>query len=143
MMRRLSTLPVLLLLLSTAGCIPQYHAPHDGPVAKIKLNKLARNWICVAGQQQQLVADWEGYATIPADQRVTIGSRFFQQGYMVDVSCNPSSSIIPAPDSRYYIDFDMRAGMCLSLMYREDPSNRTGLGIDPTLAPPAGCRDNG
>lgn len=139
-MRGSLLLPMLALVALTAGCVPRYQAPHEGPLAKIKLSKLAQNWICVDGQPHNLVADWQGYASIPADQRVTIGSRYFAQGHMVDISCNPASSIIAAPDGRYFIDFDMRSGMCLSLMYREDPNNRAGLALEPTLAQPAGCR---
>ncbi|WP_374517873.1 hypothetical protein [Undibacterium squillarum] len=126
----------------SSGCAftPSYQVPKGYPVAKLNLDSSGSKWICVSGQRQQLIPDTTGYAEIAAGNRITIGISYSGAQYgSVNLSCNPRSSIIPKEGQAYFIDFQVEASWCTAILFKEDPAKRTGLSIEPTLAPSSEC----
>ena len=101
-MRKYATVLFSSTIVLASGCaVIGYRAPEGVPVAKINIKSEGNKWICISGERHNLRADSEGYADIPAGNRVTIGSRYNNYVYGgISTSCNPSSSIIPKAGQR-------------------------------------------
>ena len=140
-MRKYATVLFSSTIVLASGCaVIGYRAPEGVPVAKINIKSEGNKWICISGERHNLRAESEGYADIPAGNRVTIGSRYNNYVYGgISTSCNPSSSIIPKAGQRYYIDFDFDSKRCYALIFKEDPGSRSGLALDPTFGPSSDC----
>lgn len=123
------------------GCtiLPDYRAPQGTAVARVNLKGEGKKWICVSGQRFGILADSTGYADIPADGRLTIGSKYNAVIGEFIVSCNPRASIIPVPGGRYYVDFEIEAEKCYTTIFKEDPESRTGLALDATFGQSSDC----
>jgi len=144
--QRMKGLSLMACAALLAGCaaVPVYQAAPNTPVARLNVNSMGSKWICVGAERQRLVADPTGYVDIPAGKAVTIGSSYYNYVYGgVSTSCNPRTTLVPKAGQRYFIDFEIEAERCVALIYREDPSTRTGLAPDLTLgqsAPSCGGR---
>jgi hypothetical protein len=140
-MNTLLKLVTILGAVALTGCATIYSQPAGAPAARLNLKgSQGVKWVCVAGQRQNLQADSTGYADIPAGQRVTIGSAYYNYVYGgVSTSCNPRSSIIPEAGQRYYIDFEIEAERCTAFIFKEDPAHRTGLALDRTWGTSVEC----
>ncbi|MBQ0929410.1 hypothetical protein KAK07_19435 [Ideonella sp. 4Y16] len=137
---RLALALAAITLASGCAVVPEYRAPQGAAVARLNLKSPGNKWICLAGQRQRLVADSTGYADIPAGNRVTIGSSYYNYVYGgVSTSCSPRSSIIPEAGQRYYIDFEIEAERCFAFIFKEDATHRTGLALDPTFGQSTDC----
>jgi hypothetical protein len=141
-MNHLKHVVSILAIALVSGCaaVPEYRVPQGTETARLNLKSNASKWVCVAGQRLKLVADSTGYADIPAGNRLTIGSNYYNYVYGgVSTSCNPRSSIIPEAGQRYYIDFEIEAERCYAFIFREGAKNRTGLAFEPTVGPSTDC----
>lgn len=123
------------------GCgLQPYKLPPNAPSARINVLTAQSSWICNANiPAQSLVADKEGYATIPAGERLVVGASYFVSGYNVNYSCYPRSNFIPEAGQSYYLDFQIEAERCTALVYKEAPHRPVGLEFEWSLAPGGGC----
>lgn len=123
------------------GCAtPQYHLPANAPNARINIKTAQSTWICNGSLPvHSLKADAEGYAIIPAGERLLIGTNYFASGYNVNYSCQPRSSFVPEPGQSYYLDFQIEAERCSALVYKEAPDRPVGLAFEASLAAGGGC----
>ncbi|MCU0973944.1 MAG: hypothetical protein MUF80_08335 [Burkholderiales bacterium] len=129
-----------LAILALAGCAGFYSPAPDAITASLNVKSVPTPWICVDGKRQLLSKDTSGYAPIPAGGRVTVGSSFYNYVYQgVSTSCSARSSLVPVPGQKYYLDFEIEAERCTALVFKEDPSSRTGLALESTLRPSSEC----
>lgn len=124
-----------------SGCtIPKYTVPAGIDVAKVTFSTNSYKRICVAGKRHWLDVDSTGYATIPAGSRETIiidYSNYVYQG--TSTSCSARSSFVPQAGQKYYVDFQIEGNRCYAIPFKESNANRTGLEIEPSLAPSMEC----
>ena len=78
----------------------------------------------------------EGYADIPADERVTIGLRHSWSDNIGTYSCKPSLSFIAEKGERYYANWGVEDYKCFIEIFKEDTSNRVGVSFVPSVGAP-------
>ena len=122
---------VLGLLGAASGCgMPAYYHVPDPTHASalLSLGNTSPKWVCVQGQRQRLYGDVSGYAAIPADGRLTIGTLHTTEHY----KCISATSFVPQPGQRYRIDFQRVKERCTSNVFGEDRAALTGLRLEPS-----------
>lgn len=139
MNKKLTLAPLIPFLF--ISCAQTYNAPSGGTTAKLNTFGGGEKWICVNNKIQKLISDSQHYATIPAGDRITVGTEFYADNGYVITKCSPRSSFIPQPNLTYYIDFEIENEKCTSLVYKEDKSNRAGLSLEATLQRSNECRN--
>jgi hypothetical protein len=118
------------------SCATPYKPMQGESHAKINLNDLNNPWMCLYGKTYSLDSDKNGYATIPANTRVTIGNNHVIAGYNVTYSCYPAISFVPKVNNKYYANFELRNERCMVEVYREGAPNRIGLKVEPSIEAP-------
>jgi hypothetical protein len=124
--------PAVLMLLAS-GCMSTYRLPPGKPAASLRVAPGGVTWICANGTPQILRPARDGRASIPAGDRVTIGSNFASSNGYVTLSCSAAVSLAPETDARYYQDFESEGERCRSLIYRENEDKRVGLEFESTM----------
>jgi hypothetical protein len=124
--------PAVLMLL-VSGCMSTYRLPPGKPAASLRVAPGGVTWICANNAPQILRAARDGRASIPAGDRVTIGSNFVSSNGYVTLSCSAAVSLAPEANARYYQDFEAEGERCRSLIYRENEDKRVGLEFESTL----------
>lgn len=124
--------PAVLMLLAT-GCMGTYRLPPGQPAASLRVAPGGVTWICANSAPQILRPARDGRASIPAGERVTIGSNFVSSNGYVTISCSAAVSVAPQADARYYQDFEAEGERCRSLIYRENEDTRVGLEFESSM----------
>jgi len=124
--------PAVLMLLAT-GCMSTYRLPAGKPAASLRVAPGGVTWICTDSTPQILRPARDGRASIPAGERVTIGSNFASSNGYVTLSCSAAVSLAPEANARYYQDFESEGERCRSLIYRETEDKRVGLEFESSL----------
>lgn len=143
--RRALAIVVSSLLASACTIVPLYHLPQDAAYAKVKINDDHPSGavglsMCVDDRRYRLSTDSKGYAEIPVGDRVALDVNYVSMGYRITLSCDASSSFVPAARQSYYVDFEVEGESCTALAYQQVSTNRVGLGFLSTLAPAPHCR---
>lgn len=129
-----------LVLLSSAvwlmSCafIPTYKLSENQNYSRVNLKELSNAWVCVNKKKYGLKKEDDGYAKVPSDVRLTIGSIHSWSGYNITYSCEPSVSFVPVGGQKYYINWAIREERCYVEVYREGAQNRVGLDIVDTIS---------
>lgn len=114
----------LAVCMTAAGCgTPAYEA-QGNPQAKVQLSHKAE--ICVGTFARSLHAERDGYAVIPAGERLFLLSKYTD--YRAE--CGRWVSFVPQAAARYQIYTQVTAERCVSTVMREDSSTATGLRLE-------------
>lgn len=125
----------LATLLGSCAGLPPYVPDPGTDISPVKLSpNMASDTLgmCAAHRAYSLVPK-NGVVYVPDATRVRIWRAFVSGGYHVIYSCAPGVSFTPEHGAAYYADFEVRAQHCSLLVYRQDPSSRTGVALEPTI----------
>ena len=125
------------MTVALTGCVglPTYVPAPGEALTKIKLSPNMGDGpigMCTS-KGEYTVRATNGYAQLPANQRIRIWRNFVTSGYRVIYSCAPGVSFDAYPNVTYYADFEVRAEKCGLNVYRMDSTSRAGLALDPTV----------
>jgi hypothetical protein len=126
MLFRVAIIPGLFAAALLTGCAhtpsPTYVPATGEPTARLNLKHAGPNavWVCWGESLARLRPDEDGYATIPAGQRVAISDSYHQ----ANGDCTPAGSFMPAAGQKYsnYFKIDVKDGhsICYMNILQED-----------------------
>ncbi len=127
------------LLLQGCASNPPFQPAPGSKTAKLNLSQTGEVTLCTEGDLFSLAPGEEGYAPVPAGQRVTLMRHFYSQGYNVSHSCQAAINFLPEEGRSYYANFELRNERCVLLVFREAPEARVGLALEPSLSRNTAC----
>ena len=125
-----------------SACATSSVMPRMGVAAEARLNtrSLGTKWMCVDHRRTPIVPDANGYALLPVGERVTIGADDARDLQRFGAGpCVAGASFVPRAGRTYFLGIENQGGRCAAFVYREVKTNRTGLGLEPSLGPAADC----
>jgi len=126
-----------------SACATSSVMPRTGVAAEARLNtrSLGTKWMCVDHRRTPIVPDANGYAALPVGERVTIGADDAHDLQRYGAGpCVAGASFVPRAGRTYFLGIERnQGGRCAAFVYREVKTNRTGLGLEPSLGPAADC----
>jgi len=129
-----------------SACATSSVMPRTGVAAEARLNtrSLGTKWMCVDHRRTPIVPDASGYAQLPVGERVTIGADDAHDLKRSGATpCVAGASFVPRAGRTYFLGIESQGGRCAAFVYREVKTNRTGLGLEPSLGPAADCLEAG
>lgn len=137
MSRPLKLTGILAFFMLLQGCVSTYAPAPDEKTATVRSVGFGQAQICKEDRFYFLptaneIADGH---IVPAGQRLTIGAHLISSGYPATYVCRPFLSFIPAPGQIYVMNSALDGyGRCIVELVRADPSSKTGLAIEPSVA---------
>lgn len=96
--------------------------------------------ICVNNERLFVTSNSDGYAIIPANQRVSLEDFYYVGDSSYSTSCSFKISFIPKTDEKYFLNQEFRNQKCFMEVYKRGASNRIGLDVidsmEPSKCPP-------
>lgn len=137
---RVLIISVLTIALSGCSGLPTYHADQGTTLSAVRLspNMFGNTLSMDTVDGEYSLPSKDGVVYVPVDARIRIWRRY----ETVDIitghinktySCVPGISFIPKTGVTYYLDFELRGSRCSLLVYREDPTSRVGIALEPTI----------
>ena len=130
-----------------SACATSSVMPRMGVAAEARLNtrSLGTKWMCVDHRRVPIVPDANGYIRLPVGERVTIGADDARDLQRFGAEpCVAGASFVPRAGRSYFLGIESQGhgGRCAAFVYREVRTNRTGLGLEPSLGPATDCLDD-
>lgn len=126
-------------LLQACTLDPPYRPEAGVSTVPVKLDLAGDLTLCAQDRKFSLKPGEDGYAAVPAGQRITLLRDFVSGGYPVTYTCTAGISFVPETGQSYYASFELRNERCMLLVFREAPQTRVGISLEPTLGSRQAC----
>lgn len=131
----------LVSMLTACVGLPPYKAPPPGEgTAVVDVSRLNLSSVCHGGKAYSVGKVKDNKLVVPADGRMGFFSFLYISEYYSSYSCMPGVSFKPEAGREYLLNFELDGEKCWLEAYRKGAANRTGLDIEPTVAPGQYCR---
>lgn len=139
MMARSHVLFATVFVTLLQGCMTTYVAAPDEKMVTVRSVGAGRPQLCKDGKLY-----WAPEASgvpdgisVPAGQRLTLGSYLSSSGYQVIHYCRPFLSFVPEPGKSYVMNAALDGdGRCAVELVREDVTRNTGVAVEPSIGRP-------
>jgi hypothetical protein len=131
---------LLWMLIASVNAMDAYVVDPKADVTKVTVPARFNNWICVNGAKKKLALVEDNKVLVPVGSRITMGVDVSINEYYGKSSCYPKTSFIPEAGKSYFMNLNIEAEQCSSLIYLISDKNRIGLEFEKSIDRGAYCQ---